>query len=537
MVSRLILASLLGLSLSAQLVAAPVLISVDTARARHPISPLIYGVAFAQADELRDMGATLNRAGGNSASLYNWRIEARGAGRDWFFETMPIPPDDRWQYGASLVARTRAGGATPMLTLPIGGWVARLGPGGTRLAAYPTDRYPLQQARDMGGMPMAGNGFNLAGRPLPPPDPRSVAQPDTPADQAAFVRAMTSRFGKRSAPIYLMDNEPSRWHDTHREVRSEGLHAGDLARRVIDYARAVKAVDPTAKIAAPEEWGWGGYRYSGFDQQIGDAHGYGRTLPDHDGLQHGLDHVPWLLTQWKAAGHPVDILSLHYYPQGGEYADRGDDVSPAMQLRRNRSTRALWDRAYVDESWIRQPVALIPRMRDWVARYYWPGTPLAITEYNWGAERHMNGATAQADILGIFGREGLAMAARWVTPLRGSPAYLAFKLYRNYDDHGGHFGETGIGADAPRPDEVSAFAALRASDHALTVVAINKQLTASADITLALAHFGLSGRVEGVRLATGALGPISVAHYQAGHINARLPAQSITLFVVHPDVS
>ena len=180
---------------------------------------------------------------------------------------------------------------------------------------------------------------------------------------------------------------------------------------------------------------------------------------------------------------------------------------------------------------------LIPRMRDWVDHYYWPGTPLGITEYSWGAEHHMNGATTQADILGIFGREGLYMAARWVSPQRGSPVYLAFKLYRNYDDHGGRFGETSVAADAPRPDEVSAFAALRHADRALTVVAINKQLSSPADVTFALAHFGPAGRVEAMRLAGGVLSPIPFARYQAGHIAARLPAQSITLFVVHPDAS
>src|SRR5439155_1408850 len=82
---------------------------------------------------------------------------------------------------------------------------------------------------------------------------------------------------------------------------------------------------------------------------------------------------------------------------GGEFSD---DVSTAMQLRRNRSTRSLWDPKYVDESWIGDKVRLIPRMREWAA-----GLPIGITEYNWGAEGNMNGATAQADVLGIFGRE------------------------------------------------------------------------------------------------------------------------------------
>jgi hypothetical protein len=35
---------------------------------------------------------------------------------------------------------------------------------------------------------------------------------------------------------------------------------------------------------------------------------------------------------------------------------------------------------------------------------FYPGTAIDITEYNWGAENHINGATTQADIYGIFGR-------------------------------------------------------------------------------------------------------------------------------------
>ena len=98
----------------------------------------------------------------------------------------------------------------------------------------------------------------------------------------------------------------------------------------------------------------------------------------------------------------LDVFTVHYYPQGGEFSD---DVSSAMQLRRNRSTRSLWDPNYVDETWINDKVQLIPRLTGWVNTYY-PGTLIGITEYNWGAESHINGATTQADIYGIFGREG-----------------------------------------------------------------------------------------------------------------------------------
>ncbi|MEZ4616921.1 MAG: hypothetical protein R2867_15650 [Caldilineaceae bacterium] len=95
-------------------------------------------------------------------------------------------------------------------------------------------------------------------------------------------------------------------------------------------------------------------------------------------------------------------------------------------------------------------VRLIPRMREWVVANY-PGTKLAITEYNWGALDHINGALAQADVLGIFGREGLDMALLFDSPYStdgkftaDGPGAYAFRIYRNYDGVGSKFGETSV---------------------------------------------------------------------------------------------
>ena len=46
-----------------------------------------------------------------------------------------------------------------------------------------------------------------------------------------------------------------------------------------------------------------------------------------------------------------------------------------------------------------------------------------------------------------------------------------------------------VSATGPNPDNVSTFAALRSSDGALTVMVINKQLTAGANPTVNLANF------------------------------------------------
>jgi hypothetical protein len=301
---------------------------------------------------------------------------------------------------------------------------------------------------------------------------------------------------------------------------------------IVEFAQRVKAVDPSAQVVAPEEWGWSGYLFSGYDQQYGSQYGWG-YLPDR--VQHsGWDYVPWLLDQLRqhenrTGQRLLDVFSLHFYPQGGEFSD---DVSTAMQIRRNRSTRALWDPGYVDETWIGTQVELIPRMRNWVDSYY-PGTRIAITEYNWGAENHINGAIIQADILGIFGRERLDLAARWTTPSATTPTYKAIKMYRNYDGQKSSFGDMSIAAAVPDPDVLSAFAALRSTDGAMTVMAVSKVLSGATSATVQLTNFEAAGSAQVWQLTSaGSINRLADIPVAGNQFTLALPAQSVTLFVV-----
>jgi hypothetical protein len=207
-------------------------------------------------------------------------------------------------------------------------------------------------------------------------------------------------------------------------------------------------------------------------------------------------------------------------------------VSTATQLRRNRSTRSLWDPSYVDESWINDRVQLIPRLRNWVNTYY-PGTGIGITEYNWGAEHHINGAIAQADVWGIFGREGLDMGARWATPASSTPTYKAMKMYRNYDGNKSTFGDTSVSATVPNPDVVSAFAGQRSADGALTVMVISKHLGGTTPVTINLANVSHRGTTQVWQLtAANAINRLADVNFGGNSLSVVLPAQSITLFVV-----
>jgi hypothetical protein len=115
-------------------------------------------------------------------------------------------------------------------------------------------------------------------------------------------------------------------------------------------------------------------------------------------------------------------------------------------------------------------------MRQWIEDNY-PGTKLAITEYNFGGLEHVNGALAQADVLGIFGREGVDLATLWAPPSPSQPGSFAFRMFRNYDGSGnvgGRFGDVSVLATSDDPGVVSAFAARRTSDEKVTLMLINK---------------------------------------------------------------
>jgi PKD repeat protein len=526
---------LLLLPLSAQAQNAAVTINVDANANRRAINPNIYGVAHATSTQLADLNSPLNRNGGNNTTRYNWQLNADNRANDWYFESIPEPSAVAGGRGDTFIADARAANAQAMLTIPMIDWIAKLGANRAKLASFSIAKYGAQTGNDWQWFPDAGNGVRTNGQYVTGNDPNDANVPSDSSYQQGWVQHLVNRWGTNAnggLRYYILDNEPSIWHSTHRDVHPVGATMDEIKNKMIDYAGKIKSADSSAVVVGPEEWGWSGYILSGYDQQYGSLHGWS-FMPDRSN-HGGWDYLPWLLDQLRqnnqATGKRLlDIFTVHYYPQGGEF---GNDVSSSMQLRRNRSTRSLWDPNYVDETWINDRVQLVPRLKTWVNAYY-PGTLTGVTEYNWGAESHINGATAQADILGIFGREGLDMAARWTTPDAGTPTYKAMKLYRNYDGNRSTFGDTSVAASGPNPDNVSVFAAERSADGTLTVMVISKYLSGNTPATINLANFPHDGIAQVWQLtSTNAITRLANISVTTNSFTATLPAQSITLFVI-----
>lgn len=522
-------------------------INVDAAADPHPIDPRIYGSSWATAAQITGLGLTLNRWGGNAMSRYNWAFSTANRCKDYFFYNIPdsVSSGDgsNGKSADDFINLTFGAGAHPVMTIPM---LSLLPKDRSKRCSFPQSSYPNQEAFSNPAWEpfVCGNGrtqdFNgIEGdgpRILGAADPNNISTSYPLSHQADWVQHMIDTFGTATAGgvrYFSLDNEPGLWSFDHWDVHPTGTSYDEVWSKMSELGALIRAKEPAAVITAGEEWGWSGYFLSGLDVENGntadrDAHG-------------GVPYYDWLLDQAKehednTGQRIIDVWTAHFYPQSGEFWS--GDTSAAMQNLRNRSTRSLWDPNYVDESWIGgteiggAKVRLIPRLRQWVADHY-PGTQVGITEYNWGVDDHINGGTTQADILGIFGRERLNMAVRWGTPALDSFAARAFQMYRNYDGSGAKFGDTSVGATAPNVDEVSAFASLRSTDGALTVMLIAKTLTGDTPATVSLAHFNAGPAIQRWQLdSTKTITRRSDLAPSNATVSLTLPPQSITLLVI-----
>jgi hypothetical protein len=527
---------------------AAVTVSVDANANRHPINPNIYGIAYGDARDMQALNAPLNRWGGNATTRYNWQIDAHSAGSDWYFETYSdgsgTPGGSADQYVAT--TRSANSGAQPLFTIPMIDFLANLGANRGTLAGFSVKKYGAQTATDPWNSD-AGNGVSAAtGKNITGNDPLDTGVANSASIQQSWTQHFVNTFGPSTSATgvkyYILDNEPSLWYSTHRDVHPTPANYQEMYNKIVAYAGAIRAADPNAKIVGFEEWSWWAMYFSGFDQ----ANGASAANSDYNTHNHTY-YYPWLLQQLYAYKQQngvslLDVLSIHCY----NALPNNNDDSLSGQQARNRETRILWDPTFQDPSWYGdigisgRVINWIPTLKAMVNQYY-PGLQIGCTEYNWGDEPNLNGATTQADVLGIYGREGFDLATRWTvakntnsTPATYYVTYLASQIYGNYDGQNSTFGDISVSATVPNPDNLSAFAASRSSDGALTVMVINKQ-QGSTPVTVSLANFGTTGTAQAWQINSASqtsitrLTDVAVSN---NSITATVPSQSITLFVI-----
>jgi hypothetical protein len=525
-------------------------LTIDATLNRKPISPYIYGLNFAKPAFAQEISLPVRRWGGNDTSRYDWKTGNSNSASDWYYENMHYYDP----YTGSNITHTDwinqniSTGTDSLITIPMLGYVAK----DNTSCGFNTTIYGSQQSVDP-YKTVCGNGINTSGQNITGNNPLDTSVVVDQNFMKSWVQSLVSAYGQASnggVKFYALDNEPDLWGETHRDVHPSPQTYDELMSKTEAYAAAIKSADPSAQVFGYSSFGWTGYWYSEYDTVTAAANGY-TYFPDYS--THGnMYQIPWYLSQMQQYQQTngtrlLDYLDLHFYPENGVSLTTAGDAT--MQALRLRSTRSLWDPTYQDESWIggsNQPVdwryvRLIPRMHAWVNTYY-PGTKLSLSEYNWGGLESINGALAQADILGIFGREGLDFATLWNYPdsslgydhFESLPGAYAYRIYRNYDGNGNKFGDVSVSSSSVDQSQLSVYAAQRSSDSALTLMVINKT-SGILSGNISISGFTPSGNAQVYRYSAASLSAIVHLADQpvstSGLIEA-FPANSITLLII-----
>lgn len=452
---------------------------IDPSAERSPISPYIYG---SNEDLTGTENLTARRAGGNRFSAYNWENNASNSGSDggfvsdsfvpWYYGGIPVSESEKWEIpGSAAVAfhqESLEKGAYTLWTLPMAGYAAKdKGSKVTQAETAPSSRWVDVKAAK-------GSPFSLT------PDLN-----DNAVYNDELVNMLVYEFGPASSPTgikgYSMDNEPGLWNHTHEYMHPEMTKGAEVLNKSLELAKAVKNVDPSAEMFGPVSYGFSDAYMVDNKPEWNEIKGNYRWY-----LDYYLDNMA--RESRKEGKRLLDVLDIHWYSEemgGGTRITSTALEKHSLETHKVRvqAPRSLWDPSYLEDTWIGDWFSaflpIIPSMKHSINTYN-PGTKMAITEYDFGGSHHVSGGIAQADVLGIFGKQGLYMANYWNmagTSRLSQIPYLSsgFKIYNNYDGNNSKFGDTSVKADTNDIENSSIYSSVfKDSDNKLHMIVMNK---------------------------------------------------------------
>ncbi|MEU4400664.1 cellulose binding domain-containing protein [Micromonospora orduensis] len=343
----------------------------------------------------------------------------------------------------------------------------------------------------------------------------------TPAEAADWVRYanVTKGYGARYWTVgnenYGNGHYGSAWEADDHPDKS----ASQYARLVVEYADAMKAVDPSIKVGAV------------------------LTMPGNwpDGITAGSDPGPWNQTVLSIAGPKIDFVDVHWYPGGtaAESLARVNHLPDATYLLRQQLSRyagANSDRIgisftelNVDAGRTTQPAALF------LADVYSGLLESGVFTVQWwnvhnglGTVTQVAGQTDYGDFgmlsSGSCNEDGSVCEPPLNTPFAPYHALSMMKLFARTGDQ-----FVRAGTDEPL---VTAHAVRRGNGD-LAVLLVNKDPDNDHPVTIDYAGFTPSTVAPTVSTLTN--GATGIATSQSGSaISRTLPAYSLTTIVLRP---
>ncbi|MBS1651442.1 MAG: T9SS type A sorting domain-containing protein [Bacteroidetes bacterium] len=496
---------------------AQVTMTVNTsASAQKTISPYIYGLNGYVYDNqwtgpwatglsnhgglanLLSLNITSWRLGGNATTAYNWENGANNAGVDDSHKNSSFQ---------SYIVSGQTPAPAPTYYTP------------ARAAVLTHSNALSLNAVSLIQLPMAGyvgaDVLNtVCGTPTATPSrwiqvvntkTTALSLAPTLTDNVMYVdeeiNFLKNQFGSASTAngikFYQTDNEVGLWSlykvgggvdGTHSVMHPAFTTCNEVINKTYALAKTIKQQDPAAKVFSSGRWGyaeayslwnvWDAGPHQPSDWATFNVEPY---KTNGTGVAKKYNRMTWqnaFLANMKQKEildgiRYLDVLAIHYYPEG---ISTNADIMQAP--------RSLWDTTYVENSWITAngngftdgaAINMLPLTQKAINDFY-PGTKLAITEYDFTGRNIMEGAIAQADALGIFAK----CDVYWATYFGIADSYIGsgFRLFRNYDGANNKFGNLLMPSSTSNNALTSIYASVdNTNPNLMHVVLLNKGVT------------------------------------------------------------
>ena len=492
-------------------------VAVDLSGEHKAISPYIYGInQYGNETNLSDLNINSIRQGGNRMTAYNWENNASNAGSDWKHSS-----DDNLTTSnepAAVVQElsaecTKYNIPYKFTTLQLAGYVAADKDGSVgEDEAAPSSRWNKVEFTK-------GSAFSAT-----PDLTDGVVYLDEYVDY--IVKKLGDSTTSTGIQGYSLDNEPALWQHTHSRIHPNAVTVSELAEKSIAAAKVVKSIDPNAEVFGPALYGYTAYEHLADDDDWSAVKAAGNY---HWYLDSYLDDMK---KASDACGtRLLDVLDIHYYTESGR-----DSTVDRLQ-----SVRTLYEEGFAENSWIGQwcqeNIPILPTVQKSIDTYF-PGTKLAISEYNFGGD-DLSATIAEAEALGCYADANVYLATLWAG---NEYTFSGIKLYTNYDGNGSGFGDTLVPAVTDDVSLASSYSAINGNDDSMvTVMLTNKSFTQAENAKITLKNSSSSYEAAAVYAVYGDSEEIKlidiVDNISGNSFDVTLPAYCAAMIVVSDDAS
>ena len=462
-----------------------VTVLVNAGEGKLPVSPYLYGrnnnfsdvfgtPTSAQNISLyKEAGLRFAREnGGNNATKYNWRKKL-SSHPDWYNNVYAHD----WDY-ASQTIQANIPGMQTMWAFQLIGKTAANKNNNFNDWSYNNSQWWSGVAQNLAGggqvNPAGGSKALVEGNP-------DLYLMSWPADSTTAI--LDKWFGagglglnKNNFQYWSMDNEPEIWNGTHDDVMPTQLSASAFIDKYLAVAKKARQRFPEIKLTGPvpaNEWQW--YQWSNETLTI-DGKNY-------CWLEYFIKRVA---DEQKATGiRLLDVLDIHWYP--GESND-----AQVLQL-----YRVFYDKSYdypgangvkkVNGGWDNTQTKeyIFQRISDWLTTYFGAnhGITIGLSECDFNTSNPNVTSVLYASILGTFANNGVGFFTPWGWK---TGQWETLHLFSRYAKN------TRVNTNSTLETIVSGYSTINNNADSLTVILVNRDLSASHNVTVNVSNFNIS---------------------------------------------